>query len=1054
MAEKKRNSSSFKLYPKLSIATVKTSTPIREDFQADDFELSESNTLNSTTTTPESHTTYEKSTIITSLENVALSDEEGERPTHVANVGKDWNYFHPQDASSIYRLVLEENDCLKDLAYRWFNLWEEHPKDGIAFMLQFYIDVAGYQNYNMVKLYDSDQFNEKNLLKKFEHNWSQGLVDYTYLLRTNSNWSNHCKAKIYQFVQEIVIYCGKKQSYEYTMLQELFNFLRIMACSKSRPVFHTGVVLAAKCIIPLSKLYTITTEELGKYVSTKDVTTIEVANVRSLFQNKTVLVKLLGLLLSIIQKNYSCQDKQLKDMREECIKSLYQALKWNPDFFFKSNILGMFTKLLFDTNNEVRLIVIKILQKLMKNKRYYSYLKIKAADIMRQVFVHTLDMDYNIAIASIDFFTESLRLYRSEFSQTILNKIFMMIYDKYYPLASAAGRFLSSFISEMSEDEIGVIKSVIRFSKMPRVEHMLPLLVESLTDCVPELHSYKIILRLLLTSEEEMEFESKAKLLQIMCHSVIQNLTGKAIILRHEHREGEIDHHKIGIIISIILPRIITLFDMFSEDVDCIKVLLEMLISVSDQGVIIEYRTNVIQILKIFAQHFFDSNIPDVLDLISTLFYKIIANGSLKLEGSGILGKITLFYKIIANGSLKLEGSGILGKIFKQCEDDYNAFISNYEESWSKDDIIQFENILLKIKSLLKCFNVPITWALDDVEHLFSKVTKFNETLLSFNLLCGLAHEKWSLQSSLEGIHLANDDVLLKLELLRRRCDDFLDVCYKYLKIDTSNILMETAYECICELSITIADEMYKRGKPYVDVLKNDKISEAQKSLLLRFLHKFVFNVLVSDSKALKHLNMFCKAIMERGLPFEILPHVLTHYSSLYNKYGDIFDMMLTDISKIDLNVMGMVVSSTLFIEFTNVMTTGTDEAAMQNLLQQFAKILTTQSLVPTLRFAVDLAFCREENLPFLRYIVYLCNSLSAESKLFLLEYTYKTADYSKFCKHEYVLEFVMLLNSSKRKGGAVAPKGRQKRILLTSSTRTEDSRISTEETSAYDTTN
>lgn len=60
--------------------------------------------------------------------------------------------------------------------------------------------------------------------------------------------------------------------------------------------------------------------------------------------------------------------------------------------------------------------------------------------------------------------------------------------------------------------------------------------------------------------------------------------------------------------------------------------------------------------MKIFAQHFFDSNIPDVLDLISTLFYKIIANGSLKLEGSGILGKI-----------------------FKQCEDDYNAFISNYE---------------------------------------------------------------------------------------------------------------------------------------------------------------------------------------------------------------------------------------------------------------------------------------------------------------------------------------------------------------------------------------
>ncbi|KAI4461171.1 reverse transcriptase (rna-dependent dna polymerase) [Holotrichia oblita] len=850
MSEKKRKSSSLKLYPKLSIATVKTSTPIREGFQPDNFDISETNTLNTTTTTLiESHTTYENSTIITSPDNLSLSDqsEEGVRKTRVANVGKDWNHFRPQDASSIYRLVLQETDCLKDLAQRWVtDLWEKHPKNAIAFMLQFYMDVAGYQNYSIVKIYNSDQFNERNLLKEFEHSWPHDLVDYTYLLRTNSNWSNNCKAKIYEFVQEIVTYSGEKQTYKYAMLKELFNFLRIMSCSKSRSIFHTGVVLAAKCIIPLSKLHAASMEKLQKYASTKDATTIDVDNVTSLVENRTILIKLLDLLFSIILKNYACQDKQLKDMRDECMKSLYQALIWNPDFFFKSNVLAIFTKLLFDTNNEVRLTAIKILQKLMKNKRYYSYLKIKAGDIIRQVFVHRLDVNYTIAIASIDFLTESLLLYRKEISQTILNKIFMMIYNKHYPLASAAGRFLYNFISQTSEDEIEVIKSVIRFSKMPQVEYMLPLLVESLMVCAPELHSYKIMLRLLLTSEEEMEFEDKGKLLQILCHSVIQTATGKAIILRNDHREGDIDVYKVDIMVSIVVPRIVNLFDMFSEDVDSTKSLLEMLISVSDQNLMVQYRTN----------------------------------------------------------------------------------------SWSKEDIIQFENILLKLKSLLKCFNVPIAWALDDVENLFSRVTKFNETILSYNLLCGLAHEKWSLQNSLQEIRSADGDVLLKLEFLRRRCDDFLDVCYKYLKTDNSNILMETtsdifqAYECICELSISIAGEMYKRGKPYADVLKNEKISEGQKLLLLQFLDKLVFNNL--DSIALKHFNKFCKAIMERGLPFELLPYVLTHYSSFYSKYGDIFDMMLTDISKIDLNVMGMLVSSTLFIQFTNVMTTGTDEVAMK----------------------------------------------------------------------------------------------------------------------------
>lgn len=66
---------------------------------------------------------------------------------------------------------------------------------------------------------------------------------------------------------------------------------------------------------------------------------------------------------------------------------------------------------------------------------------------------------------------------------------------------------------------------------------MLPLLVEALMDCTVELHSYDEILKLILI-DEEMPFEDKTKLLQILCHTVAQTITGRAVLIREKHRDG------------------------------------------------------------------------------------------------------------------------------------------------------------------------------------------------------------------------------------------------------------------------------------------------------------------------------------------------------------------------------------------------------------------------------------------------------------------------------------------------------------------------------------
>ncbi|GJQ71607.1 hypothetical protein Trydic_g11308 [Trypoxylus dichotomus] len=1008
-----------KLYPELSTTTVTTSTPIRESFLADAFNISR-NLTPSTSNSVQIHTNFSDNGSVTTNSLLSaptnFSDEEVEEKTrkHVANVGKDWTYFQPQDASTIYRLVLLETDFVKDLAYQWFNLCEKHPKEGIAFMLQFFLDVAGYQTYNIVKVYSTNMFNERNLENDFEKHCPKELMEYTYLLRTNSEWSNNCKAKIYDFIQEIVICANDKQSYKYAMLHELFDFLEIMSHSKIRSIRHTAVAFAAKLIVPTSKLHSSCKEE-----KIKDVASVDVGHIKEIQEKRQTLAKLQSKLFSIILNNYACQDPQLKDMRRDCMECLHQALHWNPETFFKLNVLVMFTKLLVDSHKEVRLAVIKIFKNLMKSKGNYPYLKTRASGIFHEIYTRTLEEDYTVAIAAVDFFTESLDFYRKEMPQTIISKIFLITYNKYYPLGSAGGRFLYAFISQTQDQDnkVVIIKYIVRFSKMANVQHLVSLLVESLIDCAPELHSYADILDLLLASD--LKFEDKAKLLQILSHTVMQNVTGKAALLRNNHREGEIQNQKIEEAVAVIFPRISNLFNMFSEDIDCVKSLVEMLLSFSFQNEItVLYRSDIIQILKIFARHFLDSNICDTLDLISKLFSKVCDDYSL----------------------LKESGLSIYEYIFKQCEEAFSGLFTKDKNLWDKNNINELENILLKLQSIFKYHNVPMTWAMDDVRNLFPEITKSNETILRYNLLCGLAYEKRSFQNTLKQLQPTEDDFELELRRLRLHCDEFLGVCYEYLA-DNSSVLLETAYECICDYTITIADEIYRKGERCVELLQQKTISEEHKSLLLSFLHKFVFSNLVSDSIALRHLTNFCKAIMERGLPFSLLPNVLVYYNSYYDKYGNIFDKILKDISKLDPNVIGIVVSSTLFLEFVvRSKSTNGDFIYFKKLAVQFTRVLSTQSLVSALRFAIDTALREEKNLSFLHYLVHLCISLPLNSKSFLWDYMLKNVNYNIFQRDAHVVEFLQFLQHNKRKRGIIEKVRRRK---ISSTTSETDSHLS-----------
>lgn len=69
--------------------------------------------------------------------------------------------------------------------------------------------------------------------------------NYTYLLRTTSDWSTSFKISIYQFLQDLVLLSDRRPQHNYSMFEDMFKFIKYMAHSEIRALKHTGVVFGS-----------------------------------------------------------------------------------------------------------------------------------------------------------------------------------------------------------------------------------------------------------------------------------------------------------------------------------------------------------------------------------------------------------------------------------------------------------------------------------------------------------------------------------------------------------------------------------------------------------------------------------------------------------------------------------------------------------------------------------------------------------------------------------------------------------------------------------------
>lgn len=169
--------------------------------------------------------------------------------------------------------------------------------------------------------------------------------------------------------------------------------------------------------------------------------------------------------------------------------------------------------------------------------------------------------------------------------------------------------------------------------------------------------------------------------------------------------------------------------------------------------------------MEILAQYFIDTHDSKMLDMISKLLFKICDDYC----------------------PFKASGVATIQTIFKDCEDRYKQFLN--------EDVVAeafLEKVLLQLQNLFKYHNIPMTFDIKNVENRFGSVTKLNENVLSYNLLCGFYCHVQMFRNAVQEILLDTEGPEQNFEQLKLKCSEFSEVYFNYIRVDKSKVIAQT----------------------------------------------------------------------------------------------------------------------------------------------------------------------------------------------------------------------------------------------------------------------
>ncbi|KAF5305481.1 hypothetical protein FQA39_LY01572 [Lamprigera yunnana] len=856
--------------------------------------------------------------------------------------GQHWNWFKPKRTEGIYHEIEETGDY-KAAAEAWMNMLESDPNEALMVMLQFTVDICGFQDLDLSNKVDLNDAMFNNVVDYMEKNPPKVQIDTgKYLFKVKGVWVEYIEKIIQAFMQEIVVVAYKKNVLKSTHMAQLIVWLWYLNQSANRSLHHTTAIIAIKMNTAFhqlwSKIYG-STVGIGK-------------------EHDLWLRLIINRLQYIIVRSCEIEDPQLYLVKVACAEEVILWLQYGPRMNY-TTYWRLLKQLIDNDSKTVRQTAIKTCHQLITINEVLEKIRPFLESFSKVIGRRVYDVDYDIAISSVKIYTKLLTIDKTILENDICYKIMSLIFGKHSLLAMAAGEFFVKYFDDMS-DPSNLINKMVTYIHRKKKNEWIGLLVEATYDCCPPVRNWKLLIDLLMNNVEPTYSEILAG---ILFESVQQGLFGKSKIIRMKayERENKVNCSEASNLLIEFLPN---LLKKYNNHPVCLQQFVEILLITSLNDTI--YSTKEILDLVCILRNIFVRNTEEkLLESISKCFHQISAEN--------------VTYKCT------------IQKMQIHIKDAVEQFMAHLKKEDVQDWMVRLLSLLMHHDAT---DGLSATFFIEIVNVMMEN--NFNANTISYTLKSCQHYIKWQLKSII--VRSADeerfDPFQESIQHVKKMIEEFKNCCFNILDRSQDYNLNFSVVECICDAFFTFKitlEEPLKTNKelailvPSIDDPRHI-IQITNKVQTLLFENCNESNLMLRRRLLVSFLNIIHLNII--GIVESV--KLYQHYHSHQKDFKDIFNLGLKQIQEVNSIAYAGIIIQSLIYKFTHYLlilgknlNTSTAFVDLKNLAKGFQALLndSPQESLLLLEFGLKYALSSKDRYIFLDIIKYFSKPLSKKDK-------------------------------------------------------------------------
>lgn len=453
-----------------------------------------------------------------------------------------------EENSSLFEIVKLGKSALVSVINDWIETYNDDKSQAMVELIQFFVNSSGC-NAKVAKT----MIEEEDTVRAIRHlteNFGEQAEEYPLIISRPE--FKKFKANFVSFILQLINQCQHTVIYDDEMMDILICWIIGLSDSQVRAFRHTSTLAGMKIVTGLIDVALKAGIELDNTQKQLDSENQKTASKKSkeklnklqkrreeLRQNKTELEYMMNRIFSGIFVH------RYRDIRSEirsiCIAEIGTWMDKYSTLFLNQNYLKYVGWLLYDKVGDVRLQVLKVLEKLYENEDYIENLELFTGRFKNRLIHMTLDVDNDVAVQAIKI---ASILYRYDvLDEDDCSQVEQLVYCDQRRMAHAAGEFLASRIIRLSIEASPKklrkghkesylrqmnVKAILDFFIKTEIHQTCAYIVDSLWEHTDLLKDWKTMTNLLLdtNSHIDLEDEEETALIDLMCSACEQAANG------------------------------------------------------------------------------------------------------------------------------------------------------------------------------------------------------------------------------------------------------------------------------------------------------------------------------------------------------------------------------------------------------------------------------------------------------------------------------------------------------------------------------------------------